>query len=327
MSTKKMQNMEDILFFSGDDYLRVSKGMIRMVGVECAFMFSELVDEYLYYYKEKYDTITENDGWFYSTAENIKERTGWSAEKQDRIINELIQKGLIEKMLKGVPAKRHFKINTEEALNLVTDYHETRFRETKKQVNTESGNKLPQNPDTRFRFLRKLDSTEYGNSVPQNQESNKGKLKRNINKGKLNKDIEKDKKEYHASSFQKPNIDDIQNYCSQRNNAIDAESFYHHYESVGWRVGNKPMKSWQSAVITWEKRNHPTAKQNNNFSQTYGNNNIQQGVQKNEVRDSGHSNGVTISNGATRTSVYSSQSIQKAELEAFRKRNETASSV
>jgi hypothetical protein len=30
-----------------------------------------------------------------------------------------------------------------------------------------------------------------------------------------------------------------------------AEKFCGHYESVGWRVGKNPMKSWQGAVSTW----------------------------------------------------------------------------
>ena len=32
-----MQNIENLLLFSGEDYLRVSKGLVRTLGVECAF--------------------------------------------------------------------------------------------------------------------------------------------------------------------------------------------------------------------------------------------------------------------------------------------------
>ena len=59
--------------------------------------------------------------------------------------------------------------------------------------------------------------------------------------------------------FIKPTIDDIREYCMSRKNNIDAEAFFNYYESNGWKVGRNVMKSWQSAVITWEKRN----KQNN----------------------------------------------------------------
>ncbi len=53
----------------------------------------------------------------------------------------------------------------------------------------------------------------------------------------------------------KPTILEIATYCTSRNNNIDPETFWNHYESNGWKVGKNPMKNWRSAVITWEKRN------------------------------------------------------------------------
>lgn len=55
--------------------------------------------------------------------------------------------------------------------------------------------------------------------------------------------------------FQKPTVEEIKNYCTERNNSIDAQSFFDFYESKGWKVGNTPMKDWRAAVRTWEKRN------------------------------------------------------------------------
>ena len=54
----------------------------------------------------------------------------------------------------------------------------------------------------------------------------------------------------------KPTIEEIREYCDQRNNGIDAEAFFHYYESCGWVQGSckKPVKNWKSCVITWEKR-------------------------------------------------------------------------
>ena len=59
----------------------------------------------------------------------------------------------------------------------------------------------------------------------------------------------------------KPNIKEIQEYCDERKNGIDGESFYHYYESKDWKIGANKMKNWKSAVITWEKRNGHTKKQ------------------------------------------------------------------
>ena len=56
--------------------------------------------------------------------------------------------------------------------------------------------------------------------------------------------------------FNKPTILDVENYCKERNNNIDAEAFISFYESKGWMIGKNKMKDWKQAVITWEKRNY-----------------------------------------------------------------------
>ena len=36
--------------------------------------------------------------------------------------------------------------------------------------------------------------------------------------------------------------------------AREAEKFYFHYESNGWKVGKNPMKSWRGALMGWKLR-------------------------------------------------------------------------
>ena len=57
------------------------------------------------------------------------------------------------------------------------------------------------------------------------------------------------------SKFIKPSIEEIQEYCNERKNGIDANAFYDFYESKGWKVGNQSMKNWKACVRTWEQRN------------------------------------------------------------------------
>ena len=54
--------------------------------------------------------------------------------------------------------------------------------------------------------------------------------------------------------FKKPTVDEISIYCKQRNNTIDAETFFDFYESKNWKIGKSAMKCWKSCVRTWEKR-------------------------------------------------------------------------
>lgn len=59
----------------------------------------------------------------------------------------------------------------------------------------------------------------------------------------------------HSKHFVKPTLDEIKNYCLERNNGINAERFLDYYEAKGWKVGNSPMKDWKAAVRTWEQKN------------------------------------------------------------------------
>ena len=64
------------------------------------------------------------------------------------------------------------------------------------------------------------------------------------------KEVEKPK----TKTFEKPSIEEIQAYCMERKNNVDARSFFDFYESKGWKVGTAKMKDWKASVRTWEQR-------------------------------------------------------------------------
>lgn len=55
------------------------------------------------------------------------------------------------------------------------------------------------------------------------------------------------------SRFVTPTMEAVSAYCTQRNNAVDAQRFVDFYASKGWVVGKSPMKDWRAAVRTWEQ--------------------------------------------------------------------------
>lgn len=55
--------------------------------------------------------------------------------------------------------------------------------------------------------------------------------------------------------FTKPTLAEVQAYCAERGNTVDAQKFVDYYESNGWRVGKNAMKDWRAAVRTWERNN------------------------------------------------------------------------
>lgn len=71
-------------------------------------------------------------------------------------------------------------------------------------------------------------------------------------------DIDIKKKNIKKEKFTKPTINEIQEYCTERNNSLNAESFFNFYESKDWYVGKNKMKDWKAAIRTWEQRTNKT---------------------------------------------------------------------
>ena len=57
-----------------------------------------------------------------------------------------------------------------------------------------------------------------------------------------------------AKNFEKPTVEEIQAYCSERKNSVDAQAFFDFYESKGWKIGTAKMKDWRASVRNWERR-------------------------------------------------------------------------
>lgn len=53
--------------------------------------------------------------------------------------------------------------------------------------------------------------------------------------------------------FTPPTVEEVQAYCRERNNHVDAARFVDFYRSKGWMIGKNRMKDWKAAIHTWEK--------------------------------------------------------------------------
>ncbi len=60
--------------------------------------------------------------------------------------------------------------------------------------------------------------------------------------------------------FVPPTIEEVEDYCFERNNKVDAEMFVDFYSSKGWMIGKNPMKDWKAAVRTWERKDKEIGK-------------------------------------------------------------------
>ena len=60
--------------------------------------------------------------------------------------------------------------------------------------------------------------------------------------------------------FSPPSVEDVREYCKEKGYNVDPERFVDYYISNGWKVGRNPMKDWQAAVRSWERKEKPNGK-------------------------------------------------------------------
>lgn len=133
----------------------------------------------------------------------------------------------------GVIVIKHWKIH-----NYIQKdrYHETKYKQEKASLTTDENGAYTQciqdvsNMDTQVRL-----------------ELGKDRL------GEDNKDTPD--KPAKRVTFQKPTLEQVREYCKERENKIDPEQWLDHYDANGWMVGKTKMKDWKATVRNWERNN------------------------------------------------------------------------
>ena len=62
--------------------------------------------------------------------------------------------------------------------------------------------------------------------------------------------------------FTPPTLQEVTDYVNSKGYSVDPQAFIDFYESKGWMIGKNKMKSWQSAIGTWERRQKKDRKPN-----------------------------------------------------------------
>ena len=81
------------------------------------------------------------------------------------------------------------------------------------------------------------------------------------------KDTPKGVSKKKSDRFTPPSLEDVQNYCLERNNSVDPQAFIDFYASKGWMVGKNKMKDWKAAVRTWERNRNNSKKEKTVFDE------------------------------------------------------------
>lgn len=105
-----------IELLANDNYITVNKMIAKKIGLTEAVLLGELASEFKYW--KNRNELTE-DGFFYSTVDNVSENTTLSDRQQRAAVKNLKEVGVLEVKLKGLPAKRYFKFNEEQLMQIM----------------------------------------------------------------------------------------------------------------------------------------------------------------------------------------------------------------
>ena len=192
-----------------------------------AFMEMPLSSQALYFHL----SLHADDDGFVGNPKRIQKLIG-ASDDDARI---LVAKRYVLTFDSGIIVIKHWKIH-----NYIQKdrYKETTYVEEKSTLSL----------DSKKAYIEKEKTDciqDVSNLYPENRLD---KIK--LDKNKLDKNNNKTQK----SSFIPPSLEEVKQYCKERNNNIDANAFINFYESKGWYVGKNKMVSWKAAIRTWESK-------------------------------------------------------------------------
>lgn len=222
-----------------NNYYSLNKTLVSRLGIEEAFFICLLAEA------EQFFKGHEKDGYFFQTAKEIETRSGLSSYKQRTIIASLEEKGLIKTDLKGIPAKRYFKLEYENISNFIFEGEEAEKEEVEEIAETPDvknfDNKESSGPEkggdltTRCekisqQAVKNFHNSESKNSTSNYKESNiKNIYKENnpIGAGEKKEEVGAAEKEIKAITTDKEIQEVIKDFAKEDLELIDAiKEFY-----------------------------------------------------------------------------------------------------
>ena len=218
-----------------------------------AFLDMPLSTQALYFHL----SMRADDDGFINNPKKIQRMVGCA----DDDLKLLIAKNFIIPFESGVVVIKHWKIH-----NYIRNdrYKETVYQEEKARLNTKENNAYTLNQPLGIPDGYQMDTQDR---------LGKDRL------GKDRLDIESDKPP-KRTRFTPPTLEEVQNYCRERNNNVNAERFINHYTANGWMVGKNKMKDWKAAVRTWEQSEKPKPTKRSNTEEALDFYEIGQQLQK-----------------------------------------------
>ena len=245
--------MEDIkLNDIADDLLILNK-----ITIDRLFQLDNCADciaLYIFYYKtakwQKTNTVKANDQY-------VKKSLKWGISKIQKTKQTLKEHGLID----IVQRRKDGKI---EGWFIKVSYlvSERKADEIKIKVqdinNTQNEQVVQESNNTQNQHVENATcGNEETNALKENIKCLKKEIEmlkdNNIGGNNNTPESEKPEKAEKKKRFVIPSVEEVQEYCTERGNNIDAQHFVDYYSARGWMLGKNHIKDWKACVRTWER--------------------------------------------------------------------------
>ena len=217
-----------------DDLLILNKITIdRLFQLEnCA----DCIALYVFYYKtakwQKTDTVKANDQY-------VKKSLKWGISKIQKTKQTLKEHGLIDIVqrrkdgkIEGWFIKVSYLVSERKADEIKINVQESNNTQNEQVENCTSGNEETNALKEKIKCLKKEIEMLKNNNIGENNNTPKKKKK---------------------ERFKAPTVEEVQEYCTERGNNIDAQHFIDYYSARGWMLGKNHIKDWKACIRTWER--------------------------------------------------------------------------
>jgi len=109
-------NVNSSSVLSQSAFLMVNKKLAKKTSLHAAIMLADIISKREYF---KEHNMIGKDGYFYNTIENTEKDTTLSKHQQQGAIKCLVDAGFLLIKFKGLPRKRHYKVNDKAVLDFL----------------------------------------------------------------------------------------------------------------------------------------------------------------------------------------------------------------
>ena len=197
---------------------------------------------YVFYYKtakwQKTDTVKANDQY-------VKKSLKWGISKIQKTKQTLKEHGLIDIVqrrkdgkIEGWFIKVSYLVSERKADEIKINVQESNNTQNEQVENCTSSNEETNALKEKIKCLKKEIEMLKNNNIGENDNTPKS---------------ENTPKAEKKERFKAPNVEEVQAYCTERGNNIDAQHFVDYYSARGWMLGKNHIKDWKACIRTWER--------------------------------------------------------------------------